>query len=170
MSRNLIVYYSRCEENYVSGKIINLKIGNTKVVAQKLIEILDADIVEIKPIKPYPFNYHECTEVSKQEQSTNQRPAIEPMNINVDDYDDIYLGYPNWWSTMPMCVWTFLESVDLSGKRIHPFCTHEGSGLGKSIKDLKKLCPNSQIMNGLSIYGSAVQQSDKEISKWLKEI
>jgi flavodoxin len=168
MEKTLIVYFSHKKENYVSGVIKELEIGNTEVIAKKFQSIIDADIFEIKPLHDYPFDYHECTEVAKKEQSNNERPKILNIVQHMEDYKNIYLGFPNWWGTMPMCVWTFLESYDFKDKRIYPFCTHEGSGLGSSIADIRKLCPNSLIENGLAIYGSKVNNADKKLNEWLK--
>ena len=84
------------------------------------------------------------------------------------EYDYIYLGYPSWWGTMPMCVWTFLENYNFSCKHIYPFCTHEGSGMGRSEKDIQKICPDSYIHTGLAIVGSQVLDSDNKIEEWLK--
>lgn len=169
MEKNLIVYFSHDKENYVSGTIQNLEVGNTKIVARKIQQQLNCDIFEIKPLHDYPFDYHECTKVAKQELQNNARPKIFNIVSDIEAYQNIYIGYPNWWGTMPMCVMTFLESYNLSNKRIYPFCTHEGSGLGKSVEDLKKLCPNSFIQMGLAIEGHQVHQSDIKINKWLEE-
>jgi len=87
----------------------------------------------------------------------------------VNEYNTIYLGYPNWWGTMPMAVFTFLESFNFSGKTIAPFCTHEGSGMGKSERDIIKLCPGAQLVTGMAIYGSSVLKSDEEVRKWLQD-
>ncbi|MFX0102487.1 MAG: flavodoxin, partial [Candidatus Hodarchaeota archaeon] len=83
-------------------------------------------------------------------------------------YDLIFLGYPNWWGTMPMAVYTFLESSDFSGKMIVPFCTHEGSGLGRSVKDIKKCCPRAEIKNASPFRGSSVKNASDDVEKWLK--
>ena len=84
------------------------------------------------------------------------------------DYDVIYLGYPNWWGTFPMAVFTFLESYDFTGKTIVPFCTHEGSGLGSSERDIKQLCPNAKILSGIAIRGGSVLSADNIVQSWLK--
>lgn len=169
MSKNLIVYFSHRKQNYVAGRIQELEVGNTEVIAKKLQKLLDADVFKIKPLHDYPFDYHECTEIAKKELSHQSRPKILNMISHIQDYQKIYLGYPNWWGTMPMCVWTFLESYDLSEKSIYPFCTHEGSGMGNSVADLQKLCPKISIHKGLAIYGSQVLQSDEIIEQWLNE-
>lgn len=169
MNKNLIVFFSHNKENYVSGTIKDLKVGNTKIVAEKLKHLIDADVFEIKPLHEYPYDYNECTKRAKTEQVMDERPKINNILNHIEEYDNIYLGYPNWWSTMPMIVWTFLESYDLSGKHIYPICTHEGSEMGTSEKDLKKLCPNSVIHKGLAIKGSTVQNCDERLKQWLKD-
>lgn len=167
--KNLIVYFSHDKENYVNGEIKVLDIGNTKVVAQKIQEVINGDLFEIKPLQEYPYVYNECTDLAKKELNENARPQIQGSISHIEEYDDIYLGFPNWWATMPMCVWTFLESYDLSNKNIFPFCTHEGSGMGRSVKDIEALCPNSLVHHGLAIKGSQVLNSDEKIKKWIEE-
>lgn len=169
MEKNLIVYFSHDKENYVSGTIQNLEIGNTKIVAQKIQQQLNCDIFEIKALHDYPFHYDECVKVAKQELRNNARPKIINIISHIEDYQNIYIGYPNWWGTMPMCVWTFLESYDLSNRNIFPFCTHEGSGMGRSVKDIEALCPNGLVHQGLAIKGSQVLNSDEKIKKWIEE-
>lgn len=166
---SLIVYFSHDKENYVNGEIKVLDIGNTKVVAQKIQKIIGGDLFEIKPLHDYPYVYHDCTELAKKELNENARPKIQNIISHIEEYENIYLGYPNWWSTMPMCVWTFLDSYDLSGKNIYPFCTHEGSGMGCSEKDIEKLCPDTQVHKGIAIRGSQVLNSDENIRKWIEE-
>lgn len=166
---NLIAYFSHEKENYVDGEIKVLDIGNTKVVAHKIQKIINGDVFEIKPLHDYPYLYHDCTELAKKELNQNVRPKVKDIVSNIEEYDNIYLGFPNWWSTMPMCIWTFLESYDFSNKNIYPFCTHEGSGMGSSESDIKKLCPNSLVHKGLTIRGSKVFNSDETIKKWIKE-
>ena len=92
---------------------------------------------------------------------------IQKLN-DFDDYEMIFLGYPNWWGTMPMAVFTFLESYDFYGKTIVPFCTNQGSGIGRSEKDIRRLCPSSNVLQGIAIRGSLVSASGEEVRKWLK--
>lgn len=124
----------------------------------------------IETVKPYPKDYTETTEVAKQELRENARPELKSQVSDMDSYDVIYLGYPNWWGTFPMPVFTFLESYDFSGKTIVPFCTHEGSGMGRSESDIKKLCQGSRVENSLAIKGGSVNGAEKEISKWLQKV
>ncbi|HSP47199.1 MAG TPA: flavodoxin, partial [Clostridiaceae bacterium] len=124
---------------------------------------------EIETVKSYPEDYTETTKVAEKELEVKARPELTGTVADMDKYDVIYLGYPNWWGTMPMAVYTFLESYDLSGKTIIPFCTHEGSGMGSSEWEIKKLCRNSKVLPGLAIQGSKVARADKEIQDWLKK-
>lgn len=168
MSKELIVFYSRADENYVSGVLKNLEIGNTERAANIIKEFTDADIFKIEQVKSYSKDYNECIEQAQKDQQTDARPEIKSYPNNIDDYDTIYLGFPNYWSTMPMAVFTFLEHFDFSNKSIKPFCTHEGSGMGISESDIKKVCPNAMLCKGIAIHGTDVEKSRKAIEGWLK--
>lgn len=170
ISKELIVYFSHKGNNYVGGKIVNLSVGNTEVIAKKIQNLLKCDIFKIETVKSYSLDYNKTTEEAKKELNINARPEIIGGIENIDSYDTIFLGYPNWWGTMPMAVFTFLDTYNLSGKKIIPFCTHEGSHLGNSIKDLKNLCSDSKILDGLAIYGSSVNEADKDLEKWLHKL
>ena len=149
----LIAYFSRADENYTSDGIKNLSVGNTEVVANIIHDLTGADLFKIEPVKSYPKDYHETTHLAQIELNNNARPAIKNKLTNTEEYDIIYLGYPNWWGTMSMVVLTFLESINLTGKIIKPFCTHEGSGMGNSESDLKSYFPDAIIKKGLPIRG-----------------
>lgn len=167
--KTLVAYFSHNKENYFNGTIQSIEVGNTQVVAEKLQNMLKADIYQIQPLHEYPEKYDECIARAKEELNKDERPKIMNRVPHMEDYDRIYLGFPNWWGTMPMCVWTFLESYDLKGKKIYPFCTHEGSGMGNSVNDLKKLCSQSIIKHALAIRGSQVNQSDNKLKEWIEE-
>lgn len=166
----LIAYYSRKGENYVSGSIIDLKVGNTEVVTNMIKDLTGGDLFNIDTIKSYPVDYSETTEVARKELRYNARPELTNHIENMADYDVVFLGYPNWWGTFPMSVFTFLEEYDFSEKTIIPFCTHEGSGLGNSERDIKKLCPQSNISDGLAIHGTKVSSSKESVINWLDKI
>ena len=165
-----MAFYSRKGNNYVSGNIINLQTGNTEIIAKKIVDITGGDLFKIDTIKTYPADYTETTNVARDELRSNARPELTHKVKDMSDYDVVYLGYPNWWGTCPMAIFTFLESYDFSGKTIVPFCTNEGSGLGRSIMDIKKVCPKSNVLKGLSIRGSEVRNIQNELKMWLKEL
>lgn len=164
---SIIIYFSRKDENYVNGMIKNLTIGNTEIVAGMIQKLTGADIFKVEPIQPYSKNYNECIAQAQADQNRNARPELKNYPENLEQYDMIYLGYPNYWGTMPMVLFTFLERFDLNGKTIKPFCTHEGSGLGHSIEDIKKLCPTANVEKGLALHGGSVEKSEKELDKWI---
>lgn len=167
--KSLIAYFTREGYNYVSGNIVNLTVGNTEVAAKMLQKITEADLFRIEAVKTYPEDYTKCTEVAKKELQQNARPDLTSAVNDMDSYDVIFLGYPNWWGTFPMAVFTFLESYDLSRKTIIPFCTHEGSGMSSSESDIKKLCPGAKVEKGLAIKGSSVKGAEKDIYKWAQK-
>lgn len=167
MSKSLIVYFSRSGNNYVNGSIKNLKVGNTKIAANMIKDLSGADIYEIEPVVAYSEDYTQCTEEAKRDLKTNSRPTFKEPLDEIKEYGTIYLCYPNYWGTMPMHVWTFLEKYDFSGKKIMPLCTHEGSGLGRSESDIKKLCPKASVAQGLSIQGGSVNGAKRNIEKWI---
>lgn len=144
--------------------------GNTGVIANQICEFVGGDIFEIETVNVYPTNYNAVVKVAGQEQKSNHRPELKAKVQNLDSYEVIFVGYPNWWGTMPMAVFTFLEEYDFSRKTIIPFCTHEGSGLGRSAKDIANLCPQSKVLDGLAIRGSSVRNAKKVVSEWLDKL
>ena len=169
-SKSLIAYFSRKGNNYVGGSIVHLSIGNTEVIAKKIQKLTGSDLFEIKTVQSYPEDYTKTTDVAHDELREQARPVLAETLDNMDSYDVIYLGYPNWWGTMPMAVYTFLESYDFSGKTIVPFCTHEGSGIGNSERDIRKICPNANMLSGVAIKGGSASSADADVAKWLKRI
>ncbi|MDE5714607.1 MAG: NAD(P)H-dependent oxidoreductase [Anaeroplasmataceae bacterium] len=167
MKKSLIIYFSHVGENYMSDGIRPIQKGNTEVIAEMIEEITQAKMFKVEPIQDYPFSYKECTEIALYEKNTKARPTLKNDLTSVSDYDVIYIGYPNWWGTMPMALFTLLEKLDLSNKVIKPFCTHEGSAMGTSGEDLKKVCKNSIIKKGLPIRGSLVYKAKSEVENWI---
>ena len=166
---NLIVYYSRKGENYWNGSIRNLSKGNTEQVAEFIQEAVGGDLFEVRTVREYNKDYYVCIEEAKQELHAQARPELEEYLESVDKYDTIFVGYPNWWGTCPMAVFSLLERLDLSGKKIVPFCTNEGSGMGSSERDLKKICTGATIAKGLSIHGAEAAQSAAQVAAWAKK-
>jgi flavodoxin len=153
MKKILVVYFSHS--------------GNTRVVANIINEKAGGDVFEIKTVESYPSEYNAVVEKAKKEQSANARPKLVTAVQDMNAYDIVFVGYPNWWATIPMGVFAFLETYDFTGRTIAPFCTHEGSGLGRSVKDIKKLCPGANVLDGLAIRGSSVHKAQNDVSAWL---
>lgn len=165
--RELIAYFSRAGNNYLNGAIVNLTVGNSEIVAKQLQTLTGAELFQIQPLISYSTDYSECIEEAKQDQRRDARPELKEWPESIHEFDTIYLGYPNYWGSMPMAVFTFLEHFDFSGKVIKPFCTHEGSGMGHSEQDIKRLCPTATVETGLAILGSEVKRAESAIQKWI---
>ena len=163
----LIAYFSSAGENYVNGKICHLETGNTEIAANIIQQQTGADLFHLEPLVPYAETYSRCIAEAKDDQKRDARPELRQYPEHLEEYDTIYLGYPNYWGTMPMVVFTFLESYDFSGKTIYPFCTHEGSGMGKSEADIQRLCPGAKIAKGLPIHGANVKEEKQKIIEWI---
>ena len=166
----LTAWFSKDGENYFNGKLTMLETGNTEVIARKIQELTGSDIFEIIPVSKYPVKYKETTKVAKVELNNNLRPELKTLPDSTDEYDIIFIGYPIWYGTMPMPVWTFLESISTAGKTIFPFCTHEGSGMLRSIDDLKTICSDAIILSGKSVIGSYVYECDRELLTWINNL
>ena len=141
--------------------------GNTRALAGQLQKTVGGDVFEIVTAEPYPDEYRPTTVQARRELDENRRPALTSKVEDMAAYDVIFLGYPNWWGTMPMAVFSFVEQYDLSGKTIVPFCTHEGSRLGRSVSDLTRLAPGSTLLSGFEIKGSQVERGGDGLRAWL---
>lgn len=166
---NLIIYYSRKGENYWNGTIKNLAKGNTEIAAEFIKNAVGGELFEVQTVKEYAKDYYACIDEAQRELRARARPPIKAFPEDIDRYDNIFIGYPNWWGTMPMAMFTLLEHFDWAGRKIIPFCTNEGSGMGSSERDLAKACPGATIARGLSIHGAETLQSEKKIADWAKK-
>lgn len=155
-SKVLIVYFSRS--------------SNTKNLAESIQEKVGGQLLEIKTINPYPESYNDTTRQAKQELETGFKPPIEPANINVEEYDTIYIGSPCWWGTIAPPVMTFLSEHDFSGKTVIPFNTHAGTGIGNTVTDVQKLAVGANVLDGFSVRGDSVRNAQTNITNWLKRI
>lgn len=144
--------------------------SNTRVIANQIHGSVGGDIFEILAVDPYPRDYDEVVEQARKEVREEYRPKLKTKVENIGSYNVVFVGYPNWWGTVPMPVATFLSEYDLSGKTIVPFCTHEGSRLGRSVADIKEFCPQSTILDGLPVRGGDVKNAQNEVSGWLRKI
>ncbi|MCD8250921.1 MAG: flavodoxin [Phocaeicola dorei] len=163
----IIIYFSRADENYFGGVRRYIETGNTEVIAGMIQKLTGADIFKIEPLHPYSAEYDSCIAEAQRDYQSKARPELVSYPESLDKYDIIYLGYPNYWGTAPMHVFTLLEKYDFSGKTIKPFCTHEGSDMGHSERDLRVACPGANIIRGLAIYGSSVYDAEKMVKSWI---
>lgn len=151
----LIAYFSRTGENYGVGYIEK---GNTAIIAEMIQDEIGGDLFHIQRAAAYPEVYSDCTAEAQAEKNNNARPALKETK-SVEEYDIIYLGYPIWWSDMPMPVYTFLESNDFTGKVVYPFCTHAGSRLSGTVTTLRNKLTDATVMDGLAISGTTAQNN-----------
>ena len=165
----LVAYFSLAGEQYSVGVIEE---GNTSIIAHMIAEQTGADLFEIKAVNPYPTSHSELLEVSRKEMSDKARPEIADTVDNMDEYDTVFIGYPNWWGDMPMIVYNFLESYNLSGKTIVPFCTHGGSGLSGTERTIKNITDGT-MADGFAIAGTTAQNdrdtAKSKVTEWLRE-
>ena len=169
MSKSLVIYFSRAGENYFGGELKNIEKGNTEVIAEYIQNETSADLFKVEPAVEYPDDYMKCIDVAQKEQNDDARPEIKETLTDISEYDTIFIGFPNWWGTLPMPMWTQLEQLDFTGKIVKSFVTHEGSGFGSSQNDLKKLCEGAEIKNGLSIPGANVYDAQDNVAHWVVE-
>ena len=168
--KTLVVYFSRTGENYAVG---NIDKGNTEIIAEMIAEKTGGTLFQVVPEKAYPDNYKECIDLAKKELNSNARPTVKG-DVNVEEYDTIFIGYPNWWGDVPMLLYTFIEKHNWQGKTVIPFFTHEGSGLGSTPKKLAASCKGATFLTGLAIRGVIAQNSRDEarkaVSDWLEAL
>ena len=171
--KRLVVYFSHTGENYNVGYITE---GNTRIVADMIADATGADRFEIVPVNGYPTDsYDECIAVAKRELQQKARPAVKG-DIAIEDYDVVFIGYPQWWGEPPMCVYTFIEKHDWTGKTVIPFVTHEGSGMGGTDRNIADACKGANVAvgKGLAIQGTTAQNNRESarnnVSAWLNRL
>ena len=163
LSKTLVVYFSRMGEQYTVGVIDK---GNTAIVAEMIAEETGADLFEVLPADDhYPMTYNELTDVAKQEQNENARPAYAGIFPELSQYDTIFIGAPVWWGDWPMILYTVFESNDFSGKQLVPFSTHEGSGLSGFDRKLASACPDAEVLDGLAVRGNDAQNKQDDVKE-----
>lgn len=167
---NLIVYYSRPGENWWAGSVRNLPRGNTERAAEIIRDAVGGELFALEPVHPYPEDYRRCCEVAKAELEQGARVPVRALP-STEGVDTVFVGFPNWWGTMPRCVACALEEMDLSGRLVRPFCTNEGSGMGSSEADLAAICRDAgaRAGSGLAITGSRVEESRGIIARWAEQ-
>lgn len=169
--KNLVVYFSMPDNVDDSTVVIDGEtLGNTQYMAYVIQETVGADIFRIEPETSYPTDHDELVDIAREEQSNNARPAIKDTIENFDTYENIFVGYPNWWGDMPMILYSFFDEYDFSGKTIIPFNTHGGSGFSGTISTIKELEPNAEVLDGKSISRNDIQDAEQEIVDWVNSL
>lgn len=163
------------QNSNVQGKKIliayySLRNGNTRIVAEEIQKNVGGDIFRIESTHSYPAEYRAVTEQARRELDSGFRPPLKGNIKNFNEYDIIFIGSPIWWGTVTPTVMTFLESYSFKGKTIVPFVTHEGSRLGSSVSDIRKLCPDAKVLEGLAVQGKNVENSSNDVKKWVNDL
>ena len=169
MAKNLIIYYSRKGENYWNGSIRSIDKGNTEIVAEFIQKAVGGDLFEIETVREYSKDYMECTREAQDELHANARPELKKYLDSIAEYDNVFVCGPCWWGTYPMAVFTQLEKLDWTGKKVMAVMTHEGSGLGSCERDLKKICAGATFGKGLAVHGADAAKSESTVASWAKK-
>ncbi|MDO4555303.1 MAG: flavodoxin [Lachnospiraceae bacterium] len=169
MAKNLIIYYSRKGQNYWNGGIKNIAKGNTEIVAEFIQKAVGGDLFEVETVKTYAEDYYACIDDAKAELRANARPELKKYLEDISEYENVFVCGPCWWGTYPMAVFTQLEKLDFTGKKVMAVMTHEGSGLGSCERDLKKLCKGATFGKGLAVHGADAAKSENTVTTWAKK-
>lgn len=169
MSKNIIIYYSRTGENYVNGRIASLARGNTEICAQYIQKAVGGDMFEVRTAQAYSADYTECTKQAQEELKNSARPELKEYLDDISEYDNVFVLGPCWWGTYPMAVFSLLERLDFSGKKVMPLMTHEGSGMGSSERDLHRLCAGAAFGTSMAVHGADAAKSEQAVSAWAKK-
>lgn len=167
MSKSIVIFFSHAGDNYSVG---NVKVGNTKIVADYISEIAGAEQFEIVTHKYDGMAYTPLTRLAQEEANKGELPPYEGSAPDLSGYDTVFIGGPVWWGTYPQVMFTLFKDINLDGKTVYPFTTHEGSGLASCVSDVKKAFPKANVKNGFSIYGHEVRTEKAKVEKWLKSI
>ncbi len=161
----IVIFFSHAGDNYSVG---NIKVGNTKIVADYITEFTGADQFEIVTHKYDGMAYNPLIQLAKEEANKGELPPYEGKAPDVSKYDTVFIGGPVWWGTYPQVMFTLFKDINLDGKTVVPFTTHEGSGLASCVNDVKKAFPKATVTKGFSIYGHEVRSGKSTVEKWLK--
>lgn len=177
-SKILVAYFSRVGNtewadgvDAVTSASLNIQdgeyAGNAEILAEMAQQITGGDLFLIQTVETYPSDYRQTTNKAKDEQNDNARPALASHVDNMNAYDTVILIYPNWWGTLPQPLFTFLEEYDFAGKTVLPLCTHEGSRLGSSEREISNICPDAVLLGGLAVRGSDVNSARSDVEAWI---
>ena len=167
MSKSIVIFFSHAGDNYSVG---NIEVGNTKIVADYITEIKGSDQFEIVTHKYDGMAYMPLIELAKAEANNGELPPYEGTAPDLSQYDTVFIGGPVWWGTYPQVMFTLFKDINLDGKTVIPFTTHEGSGLASCASDVKKAFPKAKVTGEFSIYGHEVRTGKAKVEKWLKSL
>ena len=167
MSKSIVIFFSHAGDNYSVG---NIEVGNTKIVADYITEIKGADQFEIVTHKYDGMAYTPLINLAKEEANKGELPPYEGTAPDLSQYDTVFIGGPVWWGTYPQVMFTLFKDINLDGKTVIPFTTHEGSGLASCARDVKKAFPKAKVTGEFSIYGHEVRTGRAKVEKWLKSL
>ena len=167
MGKSIVIFFSHAGDNYSVG---NVEVGNTKIVADYISEITGAEQFEIVTHKYDGMAYTPLTRLAQEEANKGELPPYEGKAPDLSQYDTVFIGGPVWWGTYPQVMFTLFKDINLDGKTVYPFTTHEGSGLASCVSDVKKAFPKANVQKGFSIYGHEVRTEKAKVEKWLKGI
>ena len=165
MKKSIVIFFSHAGDNYAVG---NIEVGNTKIVADYISEIAGADQFEIVTHKYDGMAYNPLIKLAQEEANRGELPPYEGSAPDLSQYDTVFIGGPVWWGTYPQVMFTLFKDINLDGKTVIPFTTHEGSGLASCVKDVKKAFPKAKVTGEFSIYGHEVRTDRAKVEKWLK--
>ena len=165
MSKSIVIFFSHAGDNYAVG---NIEVGNTKIVADYISEIAGADQFEIVTHKYDGMAYTPLINLAKEEANNGELPPYEGDAPDLSQYDTVFIGGPVWWGTYPQVMFTLFKDINLDGKTVIPFTTHEGSGLASCVSDVRTAFPKAKVAQGFSIYGHEVRGGRAKVEKWLK--
>lgn len=169
MTDVLIAFYSRRGGNLVGGAVRELAVGNTELAAKVIQRLTGGDLFQIEPVTAYPADYYRCIDLARRDLRKGARPALARWPKEPSRYKTLYLGYPNYWGTMPVAVFSFVGGLALDGVTIKPFCTYEESGMGRSEQDLRRLCPTARVAPGFPIHGGEAEYELSALKDWIRE-
>ena len=165
MKNSIVIFFSHAGDNYSVG---NIKVGNTKIVADYISELTGAAQFEIVTHKYDGIAYNPLIQLAKEEANKGELPPYEGSAPDLSGYDTVFIGGPVWWGTYPQVMFSLFKDINLDGKTVYPFTTHEGSGLANCVSDVKKAFPKANVQKGFSIYGHEVRTEKAKVEKWIK--
>lgn len=163
----IVIFFSHAGDNYSVG---NIEVGNTKIVADYISELTGADQYEIVTHKYDGMAYMPLIDLAKKEAAAGELPPYEGAAPDLSQYDTVFIGGPVWWGTYPQVMFTLFRDIDLAGKSVIPFTTHEGSGLANCASDVKKAFPKAKVTKGFDIYGHEVRSGKAKVEKWIESV